>query len=72
MLKRLKFAHKVALMPGLSALAFLVILAVSWGVGGKNSDILRKIENGSFPAVDASREQEAASRRHALKALGLE
>ncbi len=58
MLKRLKFAHKVALMPGLSALAFLVILAVSWGVGGKNSDILRKIENGSFPAVDASRELE--------------
>ena len=58
MLKRLKFAHKVALMPGLAALGFLVVLAVSAWVGAGNGRILRSIEQGSFPAVDASRELE--------------
>jgi methyl-accepting chemotaxis protein len=57
-LKRLKFAHKVALMPGLAALGFLLVLAVSAWVGAGNGRILRGIEQGSFPAVDASRELE--------------
>jgi methyl-accepting chemotaxis protein len=57
-LKHLSFAKKVTLMPGLAAVGFVFILGVSLWVGRDSGRILSSIEQGSFPAVDSSRELE--------------
>ncbi|HEX2224528.1 MAG TPA: methyl-accepting chemotaxis protein, partial [Thermoanaerobaculia bacterium] len=53
-LLRMKFAHKVALLPGLAAAGFLVILAISLFVGQRNRILLGEIQNDYFPAFQAS------------------
>src|SRR5262249_6931549 len=54
----MKFATKVALMPGLAALGFLVVLVVSAVVGVTNGHLILGIQQGSLAAVDASRDLE--------------
>ncbi|HEX2645197.1 MAG TPA: hypothetical protein VHU81_19520, partial [Thermoanaerobaculia bacterium] len=56
--RSLKFAHKVALMPGLAAAGFLLILVTSFGVGQRNGSLLDEIQKGYFPAFQASHELE--------------
>jgi len=56
----LKFAYKIALMPGLAALGFLTIVLVSGMVGTNNSQLLAGIEQSNFPALAASRDLEEA------------
>jgi len=58
MLKNMKFAFKIALMPGLAALSFFAILVVSRVVGTSNSRLLTGIEQSNFAALAASRDLE--------------
>jgi methyl-accepting chemotaxis protein len=52
--RRLKFLHKLALMPTLAALGFLLVLAVQATLGSRNGKLLGDIESGYFPAYEAS------------------
>src|SRR5262245_47980894 len=54
MLRRMKFAHKVALMPALAGAGFLVILAAALSLGTRNARILSRIGEGHVPAVESS------------------
>ena len=50
----LKFLHKVALMPALAALGFLLVLLILETLGSRNDKLLGDIESGYFPAYEAS------------------
>ena len=54
MLRRMKFAHKVALMPALAGIGFLAILGVALSLGAHNARILSRIGKGHVPAVESS------------------
>jgi hypothetical protein len=56
MLGRLRLKTKVQLLPGLTGLAFFVLIAVNISHGRDNSARLAEIESGHFPALEASRE----------------
>ncbi|HKV13269.1 MAG TPA: methyl-accepting chemotaxis protein [Thermoanaerobaculia bacterium] len=60
MLKRLKFAHKVVLLPILAALGFLLILAIARVVVARNGALLDGIENGYVRAFEDSQKLERA------------
>jgi len=69
MFRNLKFAVKIALMPGLAALGFFAILVVSRVVGTSNSRLLTGIEQSNFAALAASRdlEEELAALQRGLQ-----
>src|SRR5262245_47869592 len=50
----LKFLHKLALMPALAALGFLLVLLVLVTLGSRNGKLLQDIESGYFLAYEAS------------------
>ena len=54
--ERLKFAHKIWLMPLLAAIGFVAILITSQLVGKRNNQLLEGIQNNNLPAVEASRD----------------
>jgi methyl-accepting chemotaxis protein len=54
MFENLKFAYKVALMPGLAALGFLLVLFSSLWLGRRNDRLLADLQDGYFPAFEAS------------------
>jgi hypothetical protein len=56
MLGRLRLKTKVQLMPGLTAIAFLALIAINISHGRDNTARLEEIEVGRFPALEASRE----------------
>ncbi len=56
MLGRLRLKTKVQLLPGLTAIAFLVLIAINISHGHDNSARLAEIESGHFPALEASRD----------------
>jgi hypothetical protein len=56
MLGRLRLKTKVQLLPGLTGIAFLVLIAINISHGRENTARLAEIENGHFPALEASRE----------------
>ncbi len=56
MLSRLKLKTKVQLLPGLTGIAFLVLIAINISHGRDNTAQLAEIETGHFPALEASRE----------------
>lgn len=58
MIKHLKFFYKVALLPAVATLGFLVVLVVSLMVGASNKRLLEDIQGGYFPAVEAGRNLE--------------
>src|SRR5690349_7937236 len=60
MLKRLKFAHKVVLLPVLAALGFLLILAIARVVVARNGVLLDGIEKGYVQAFEDSQKLERA------------
>src|ERR1700689_2822379 len=60
MLKDLKVAQKVALMPALAAIGFPLVLVVSQQLGSRSADQLTAIQQGYFPALEASRDLEEA------------
>lgn len=56
MLAKLRLKTKVQLLPGLTGIAFLVLIAISISHGRNNTTRLEQIENAHFPALEASRE----------------
>ncbi len=56
MFKNMKFSHKILLMPGLAAVAFLIIFFLTQSSGAKNEKLLNRIEAGNFPAFELSRD----------------
>lgn len=54
MVRGLKFLHKLALMPALAAVGFLLVLIVLATLGVRNGKLLGDIESGYFPAYEAS------------------
>ncbi|MDP9121520.1 MAG: methyl-accepting chemotaxis protein [Acidobacteriota bacterium] len=54
----MKFAHRVALMPGLAAVGLLAVLAVSQIVGDKTGNLLDSVEKGYSPALETARDLE--------------
>lgn len=60
MLKRLKFAHKVVLLPVLAALGFLLILGIARLVVARNTVLLNEIEQGYVRAFEDSQKLERA------------
>jgi hypothetical protein len=56
MLGRFRLKTKVQLLPGLTAIAFLVLIAINISHGHDNSARLAEIESGHFPALEASRD----------------
>lgn len=60
MLKSLKFAHKVLLLPALAALGFLLILVIARMVVAKNGKLLDEIERGYVQAFEDSQKLERA------------
>jgi methyl-accepting chemotaxis protein len=53
-LRNLKFLHKLSLLPALAALGFLLVVFVLATLGSRNGKLLGDIENGYFPAFEAS------------------
>ena len=56
MLGRLRLKTKVQLLPGLTGIAFLALIAINISHGRDNTARLAEIESGHFPALEASRE----------------
>jgi hypothetical protein len=56
MLARLRLKTKVQLLPGLTGIAFLALIAINISHGRDNTAQLAQIESGHFPALEASRE----------------
>ncbi|HEX2833185.1 MAG TPA: methyl-accepting chemotaxis protein [Thermoanaerobaculia bacterium] len=51
-LNRLRFRHKLLVLPGLAALGFAIVLAVTVYFNVRNQKLLELIERGYYPAVD--------------------
>ena len=49
------FRHKILLLPGLAAVALLLVLALTMGLGRTNESRLRSIRDGYYPSVQLSR-----------------
>jgi methyl-accepting chemotaxis protein len=56
MLARLRFQTKILLLPVVTAVAFVAVIAVTVLLGRVSDDRLRRIEHGHFPALLASRD----------------
>lgn len=59
MFRHLKFTHKIILMPSLATAAFLIILFFTQAGRNAGEDLMTKIENEYFPALELSRDLEA-------------
>jgi methyl-accepting chemotaxis protein len=60
MFRRLRFVHRVALLPALAALGLLVILAATQMLGGRTAALLTGIQKGYSPALETANELEDA------------
>ncbi|MDD5222975.1 MAG: HAMP domain-containing methyl-accepting chemotaxis protein [bacterium] len=58
MLENLKFKYKIALLPAVAAVAFLLILIANQMLGWRNANLLKKIEVGYTPAMEMNRDLE--------------
>jgi hypothetical protein len=56
MLGRLRLKTKLQLLPSLTGIAFLALIAINISHGRDNTARLEEIERGHFPALEASRE----------------
>ena len=52
MFRNLPFAAKIGLLPGISAVAFVIILAVSWLMGSRSIGRISDIENGHYSSLE--------------------
>jgi methyl-accepting chemotaxis protein len=68
-IRELRFLHKLALLPTLAALGFLIVLLVLVVLGVRNGRLLSDIETGYFPGYQASGslEQDLASIQRGLQ-----
>ncbi len=58
MLRNLRFALKMALLPSVATAGFLLILAITIIVGWQSEERLKLIENDHYPAVELNRDLE--------------
>jgi methyl-accepting chemotaxis protein len=58
MLKDLRLAYKVGLLPATAGLGFAMILIVSLALGRWSANRLEQIQNGSVPSLEISRDME--------------
>ena len=58
-LQNVKFKYKLLLLPALSCVVFVLVLAVVQYFNGRNASNLRRIQQGLYPAVEMSRNMEA-------------
>ncbi len=56
MLKNLRFAYKIALLPTMAGLAFVLILGTSWFNAKQSSTLLDEIETGYYASLEMGRE----------------
>ncbi len=56
MFNKMKFAHKIMLLPGVAGLALLAIVLISPLAVTKNEALLTEIESGYFPASEVTRD----------------
>ena len=63
MLDNLKLSHKVGLLPAVSALGAVFIIATITILGTRTSGQLEEIEEGLYPSVELSRDLEALMTR---------
>jgi methyl-accepting chemotaxis protein len=54
LLNRLRFRTKLMLLPIVAAVGFVVVLVVSAYFGTRNQNLLVRVENGYYPAVETS------------------
>ena len=59
MLGKLSFSKKILLLPGLSALSFLLVLLLNQTTGARNDRLMQNIQAGYAPALEISRDLEA-------------
>lgn len=59
MSSRLKFGHKILLMPALAGLGVMLVAVVAITTGARSGDVLASIEDGYSPSLEASRSLEA-------------
>jgi len=58
MFNSLSFRYKIAILPAVTALIFLVVLGVVQRYGTKNASLMELLEKGHFPAVELNRSLE--------------
>ncbi len=58
-LQNVKFKYKLLLLPALSCVVFVLVLAVVQYFNGRNASNLIRIQQGLYPAVETSRNMEA-------------
>jgi len=56
MISKLKFSHKISLMPLIAALALVLIFLATWRAVSTNGQLTRLIESGYFPASQLTRD----------------
>ncbi len=74
-LSRLRFGHKMVVMPIVAGAAFCLVLAASLVLGSKSQHALEFIESGHYPAVELNRDLEnllAGIQRQLQDAVGTE
>src|SRR5436190_9627888 len=54
LLNRLRFRTKLMLLPVMAAVGFVIVLVVSTFFAMRNQDLLVRVENGYYPAVETS------------------
>jgi len=54
--RKLKFSHKISLMPLIAAVALVLIFLATWRAVSTNGELTRLIENGYFPASQLTRD----------------
>ncbi len=54
----MKILHKILIVPGIAAIAFIAIFIFTLAGGNKNTQILKRIETGYFQALELSHQME--------------
>jgi methyl-accepting chemotaxis protein len=62
-LQRMSLKRKIALLPLLAAVGFLVVLAIATLIGVRSERVVAQVENGHYPAAERSRDLEDALAR---------
>ncbi len=56
MLKNSKFAVKIAMLPAMAALSFVIILVISWTTGRQGIALLEDVETGYYSSLELNRQ----------------
>ena len=58
MLKNIKIRTKIILVPALAGIGFLIIFLINTFFGAQNNQLISRIEQGYYPALEMSRNLE--------------